>query len=128
MIAEVRLCLEKARQCLDRAAVIHGLAIHDIAGREAYLAAYHAAQALILDRTGRIARTHKGARTLLAEMARADTALAPLVMFLARAYELKSLADYGVGPEAQVSADAAQAAITTAGALLDQVAALLASS
>ena len=108
--------------------MIHGLAIHDIAGREAYLAAYHAAQALILDRTGRIARTHKGARTLLAEMARADTALAPLVMFLARAYELKSLADYGVGPEAQVSADAAQAAITTAGALLDQVAALLASS
>jgi uncharacterized protein (UPF0332 family) len=40
----------------------------DEAGRAAYLAGYHAAQALIFERTGREAKTHKGAHTQFNKM------------------------------------------------------------
>jgi hypothetical protein len=50
--------LDKARDYLTKAgglvAVMH---YHDEAGHAAYLAAFHAAQALISERTGRIARS-----------------------------------------------------------------------
>ncbi len=59
MTPEAALFLDKARQ---------SLAIADYmveewpaeAGRSAYLAAFHAAQGLIAERTGRAAKTHKG--------------------------------------------------------------------
>ena len=36
------------------------LQYHDAAGRAAYLAGFHAAQALISERTGRVVKTHGG--------------------------------------------------------------------
>ena len=48
--------LDKARQSLAHARAILG----EEAGRAAYLGAFHAAQALIFERTNRAAKTHRG--------------------------------------------------------------------
>lgn len=46
--------------------------------------------------------------------------------FLGRAYELKSMADYGTGTEAEISVVTATAAIATAARFVDCIADLLA--
>ena len=48
MTPEAQRSLEKADNCLTTA------------GRNAYLAAFHAARALIFERTGKVAKTHRG--------------------------------------------------------------------
>ena len=64
-------------------------------GRDAYLAAYHAALAYILVRTGQHPKTHRGTRSEFARLAREDAAIASAhVAFLGFAYDLKELADY----------------------------------
>jgi uncharacterized protein (UPF0332 family) len=45
---------------LTRARAIFAAAIPEDAARDAYLAAFHAAQALIAERTGKSAKTHRG--------------------------------------------------------------------
>lgn len=86
-----------------------------IAGREAYLAAFHAAEALVFERTGKVAKTHRGLRSEFARLTRGDVRVSRLVSeFLGQAYELKSMADYGVGEEAVVSVPVAAAAIENA--------------
>src|SRR5262245_58401892 len=51
----------------------------------AYLAAFHAAQALIAERTGRTAKTHKGAHAQFARLTRGEPRLdVELRRFLAR--------------------------------------------
>jgi len=52
--------LAKARPCLAHSEAILAIALGDEAGRAAYLAVFHAAQALIHARTGREAKTHRG--------------------------------------------------------------------
>jgi hypothetical protein len=70
------------------------------AGRNAYLAAFHAAQALIAERTGRDAKTHKGVHTQFARLTQNEPSLGrELRQFLVQAYDLKSVADYGLGPD-----------------------------
>jgi uncharacterized protein (UPF0332 family) len=49
--------MEKARQCLEDAQLYQPL-VPRIAGREAYLAAFHAAQAIVYERGGKVAKTH----------------------------------------------------------------------
>jgi hypothetical protein len=48
-----------------------------------------------------------------------------MVEFLGRAYELKSLADYGTGVEANISVATATAAIETANRFVDCIAGVL---
>ena len=56
--------LGKARQCLDDAKQIAAATpLHHIVAREAYLAAYHAAEAYLFERTGKAAKTHRGLRS-----------------------------------------------------------------
>jgi uncharacterized protein (UPF0332 family) len=50
--------LDKARECLTRARIILAAGVAEDAARNAYLAAFHAAQALVAARTGRDAKTH----------------------------------------------------------------------
>ncbi len=45
------------------------------AGRNAYLAAFHAAQALIAERTGKDAKTHKGVHAQFARLTRNEPRL-----------------------------------------------------
>jgi uncharacterized protein (UPF0332 family) len=64
--------LEKARQSLSEARAIAEIRLYEAAGRAAYLAAYHAAQALILARTNKVAKTHSGVRSEFARIAKDD--------------------------------------------------------
>lgn len=125
MTPEAARFLEKARQCLADAVVYQPL-VPRIAGREAYLAAFHAAEALLHDRTGTVAKTHRGLRAQFARIARDEPRIdQSLSEFLGRAYELKSLADYGTGTEAAISMATAVAAVETATRFVDCIAGLI---
>jgi len=94
---------------------MRGIALYDEAGRAAYLAAFHAAQAFIFERTGRFPKTHQGVRGQFGGLARGDTRIdISLRRFLTDGYDLKSVADYGIGDDATVSAEDADEAIETA--------------
>jgi uncharacterized protein (UPF0332 family) len=93
---------------LTRARTILAAGIGEDAGRNAYLAAFHAAQALIAERTGEDAKTHKGVHAQFARLTRNKPRLdRELRQFLAQAYDLKSIADYGLGPDTDVPLDRA---------------------
>ena len=121
--------LGKARQCLDEAKQIMALMpLYHIVARTAYLAAYHAAEAYIFERTDKTVKTHRGLRSEFSRLARSEPRIdREFLTFLAQAYEFKSIADYGVGSTVPpITADEAQAAIDTAARLVDRVAVLLA--
>ncbi len=125
MSPEAARFLDKARQCLTDATLYQPF-VPRIAGREAYLAAYHAAEALLYERTGKVAKTHRGLRAQFARLAREEPRIdRSLSEFLGRAYELKSLADYGTGAEASIPASTATAAVATAARFVDCIADLL---
>ena len=95
--------LNRARRLLKQARAIAAIELPDVAGRTAYLAAYHTAQAFIFDRTGKVTKSHGGAQRVCAPckgQSRIDRAFAA---FLAQAYTLKEIADYGVSPDAGVT-------------------------
>ena len=50
--------LEKSRELLEHAATMLNVGLHEDAGRTAYLAGFHAAQALIFETQGRVFRKH----------------------------------------------------------------------
>jgi uncharacterized protein (UPF0332 family) len=111
---------------LTRARIILGAGVGEDAGRNAYLAAFHAAQALIAERTGKDAKTHKGVHGQFARLTRNEPRLdLELRQFLAQAYDLKSIADYGLGPDTDVPLDRARAAINIAEQFVDRVMELL---
>jgi uncharacterized protein (UPF0332 family) len=113
---------DKARQCLTRARIILAAGVGEDAGRNAYLVAFHAAQALIAERTGKDAKTHKGVHAQFARLTRNEPRLGrELRQFLAQAYDLKSIADYGLGPDTDVPLDRAGAAIDTAEQFVNRV-------
>jgi len=120
-------CLAKAMECLDGAKRIMTLPLPQVAAREAYLAAYHVAEGYIFEQTGRIVKTHRGLRTAFSRLARNEPRIAPeYLTFLATAYELKSIADYSVGPTARpITADDTTRAIETAERFIDTITQLL---
>ena len=107
-----RAYLEKARQSLHEARAVAGIGLFAAAGRAGYLAAYHVAQAFILARTNKVAKTHSGVRSEFARVARSNPGFERrLTSFLARTYNLKVAADYAVGADVGVSAEEAAEAI-----------------
>jgi uncharacterized protein (UPF0332 family) len=123
---EIRELLDKARDCLSRARIILAAGVGEDAGRDAYLAAFHAAQAIIRVRTGRISKTHRGVHRLMANFGRSDPQLADLARFLSRSYNLKSVAGYELGPGADVPLDRASEAVERAAQFIEQIAGWLA--
>jgi uncharacterized protein (UPF0332 family) len=102
----------KAGQCLDKARRVLAIGLHDESGRHAYYAAFHAAQALIFERSGKASASHRGVKTEFARLAKSDPRIERnLVTFLARAYRLKSAADYEIGTAAIITAAQASEAI-----------------
>ena len=67
MNPETAAFLDKAHECLAKADGMLGR-WPDEAGREAYLAGLHAAQALIIERTGRARKRHRGMHGELARL------------------------------------------------------------
>jgi uncharacterized protein (UPF0332 family) len=119
--------LERAREHLVKARsfsdVLH---YDDEAARAAYLAGFHAAQAFISERTGRIAKTHSGMRSTFARLVKSDPLIdRTLTRFLGQAYKLKEITDYGTGPRAAVSTAKAREMIDAAERFIAQIAAIL---
>jgi uncharacterized protein (UPF0332 family) len=125
--AETADYLAKARATLADAQQIATLPLPHVAAREAYYAAFHAAEAYIFEQTGKVATTHRGVRSEFGRLARREPRIdREFTRFLATAYQLKATADYGIGPSvAPITADQAAAAITTAGRFIDTITQLL---
>jgi len=107
--------LAKAQKLLGEAGATLELGLYDAPGRAAYLAAFHAAQALVSERLGRTVKTHKGVHVEFLRLTRDEPGIpTDLRVFLSRAYNLKALADYEAGPGAEVSEDQAKDAVAQA--------------
>jgi uncharacterized protein (UPF0332 family) len=123
---ETSLFLAKARRLLGEADGMLSMNYNEAAGRTAYLAGYHAAQALISERTGRAVKTHKGVRTEFHRLIRDDTRFdGTLRDFLGSTYNLKAIADYETGDGSTVLPERAARAIDEAKQFVAKVAAML---
>ena len=81
---------------------------------------------MISERTGRVSKTHDGAKSRFSELTRGDDRVDDeLRGFLGRAYNLKAAADYETGPGSVVPLDRVEAAITTVRRLVERVTGLL---
>jgi len=115
MSPESTLFMAKAHKLLAEAEAMLTINLHSAGGRTAYLAEFHAAQAFISERTGRAVKSHKGVHTEFQRLNRDDSNFPPdLRAFLSRAYNLKAIADYETGPDAEVSKDEARLAVLQA--------------
>lgn len=127
MTPEAKDYLDKAREHLDDARKIAGIGVARAAARSAYYAAFHTAEAFIVERTGKIAKTHSGVRSEFARLAKDTPDIGKsFPAFLALAYKYKEIGDYGVGHGANVTMTEANDAIATAGRFIECVAMLLA--
>jgi uncharacterized protein (UPF0332 family) len=107
--------LNKARERLGRARISLAAGVAEDAARNAYLAAFHAAQALIAERSGRDAKTHKGAHVAFARLTKDEPSIdIELRRFLPQSFNMKAVADYELGPDAIIPTEQAGAAIDTA--------------
>ena len=126
MKPEAAAFLNKAREFLEKAEDMLIDDWPDEAGRAAYLAGLHAAQALIVDRTGKVIRRYRGVQRELGRLTKDelhfDQELRP---FLGRAYNLKAIADYETGPGSRVSIESARAAIDMARRFVESITGLL---
>ena len=125
MTPEAEAYLRKARQQLEEAERIAEIGLFGAAARSAYYAAYHAAEALVVERTGRATKSHSGLRAEFARLVRGDPEDRLHTRFLARAYLYKELSDYAVGATPSVSGDDAVGVLSGAGRIVAHVAALL---
>jgi len=85
----------KARALLEQARYLLAGDFIDGAGRDAYMASFHAALAFIVQQTGKEPKTHSGTRSEFARLARDDHRLdRAFTTFLSRGFVLKVAADY----------------------------------
>ncbi len=118
--------LEKSRELLDQADAILRIDLYEAAGRTAYLAGFHAAQALIFETSERIYKSHSGVRGALSRLLKDDPRVdKQLRAFLGRAYDLEAIADYETGSGSHVSAERAREAVETARRFIDCIAGLM---
>jgi uncharacterized protein (UPF0332 family) len=123
---ETVLFLEKSHDLLRRADTMMEAGLTDDAGRTAYLAGLHAAQAFIFETTGRVFKKHSGVQGEFSRLIKDDSCVdSDLRTFLSRTYQLKAIADYLTGPGSHVSAESARDAIQTARRLIECVSGLL---
>jgi uncharacterized protein (UPF0332 family) len=128
MKSETAAFLRKAREFLLKARNLRDVMhYNDEAGRAAYLAGLHAAQALIFERTDSVIKRHRGVQNELRRLTRDDPRFDPeLRAFLGRTYNLKATADYATEPNSEVTVEQAQQAIETAGRFIACIEELLA--
>jgi uncharacterized protein (UPF0332 family) len=118
--------LAKARHLLAEADIMFGAGLNDAAGRTAYLAGFHAAQAFIFEREGKMFKTHRGVQREFLRLTKDDPRMdRETRSFLSRSYNLKSIADYETGPGSEVSAERAAAAVEGGNRFVAHISALL---
>jgi len=120
--------LDKARTDFEDAKKIAAIGVARVAARCAYYAMFHAAEAFIVESTGKVAKTHSGVRAEFARLAKETPAIdRSFPKLLAKAYLYKEVGDYGVGPGADVTMADANDAVANAARFVDFIAALLVS-
>jgi uncharacterized protein (UPF0332 family) len=118
--------LEKSRKLLDDAAAIHGIDRYEEAARLAYMAGFHAAQALIFETSGRVFKTHGGVIGEFTRRMKDDARVDDQIRaFLGRTHDLKAIADYETGSGSEIPAERARDAIDTAKRFVDTVTRLI---
>jgi len=111
MKPETSAFLDKSRALFGQANIMLEVGLTDAAGRTAYLAGLHVAQALIFERTGKIIRRHRGVQTELRRLTKDEPRFdLELRAFLGRTYNLKAIADYETGPDSEVTVEQAREA------------------
>ncbi len=119
--------LANADRDLGEARTIMAAGIARQAARLSYLAQFHAAQALIIERTGKFAKTDKGVRALFHQLAKAEASLDQrLASTLTAAYHFKEAVDYEVDDDANKAPEEAAAAIASAEHFIAEVKRVLA--
>lgn len=104
--------LDKGRELLERADTMLAVGLNEDAGRTAYLAGFHAAQAFLFETTGRVFKKHASVQGEFGRLVKDDPRVdAALRAFLPGAYNLKSIADYGTGPGSHVPGENARDAV-----------------
>ncbi len=127
MKAQSKAFLEKARALIAQAHVMKSVGLDEAAGRTAYLAGLHAAQALIFETHERVFKKHSAVHGEFARLVKDDPRFdVPLRAFLGRAYNIKAIADYETGPDACISPEYAAETIADAMDFVDALTAMLA--
>jgi uncharacterized protein (UPF0332 family) len=115
VIPQAERFLHNADDHLGRGQAMIAARLNDDAGRAAYLAAFHAAQAIIFERTGKVYKSHKGVNIEFLRLTKNDPHFSPEQRgFLSKAYDFKAVADYDTGPIAEVSSQEAVDAVEAA--------------
>jgi uncharacterized protein (UPF0332 family) len=126
MTPEAEYFLIKAEKLVAEAEAMLGINLNEAAGRTAYLAGFHAAQAFIFEKTGKSAKTHRGVQTELHRLTKDDASFdADFRIFLSQTYNLKAIADYETGPGSDVSPERASDATQSAKRFVSYVNTLL---
>lgn len=120
MKPETAALLARASADLEAARRIVAIRIPGVAAREAYMAAFHAAQAVLFERVGQVPKTHSGLHGAFGRVARAEFGLGrDLGRIFAEAYEFKDIADYRI--ERTISNEAALEAIARSETMVERV-------
>ena len=126
MKPETAQFVEFARDMFRRAGQMSSIHLNGDAGRAAYLACFHVAQAMIFERAGRVMKTHRGVQTEFNKIMKDDPrADGEFVWFLARAYKFKTIADYGFDAPTHPTDDDARNVMRDATRFFDVFTALL---
>ena len=126
MMPEATLHLTKARKLLATAEQLLKHGFVEDGARDAYLAVYHAAQAYVVDCTGRAAKTHSGLHSQFAQLATHEPRIGEdMRAFLPKAYRLKAIADYEFGEDASIPLPRATAVAEAARLFVSLMAELL---
>jgi len=121
--------LEKSQELLGDAEAILSVNRHEAAARTAYMAGFHAAQALLLENSGRIYKTHSGVNAEFSRLVKDDPRLDDQIRaFLGRTYNFKEIADYITGPGSHISAEMAREAIDRARQFIDRITSMIPAS
>lgn len=122
MTPEAASFLEKAKKLLAHADTMLTADLNDDAGRTAYLAGFHAAQAFIFEHMGKTFKTHKGVQMEFLRLTKNDKRVPDnLRIFLSQAYNLKTIADYETGPGSEITLERAAAAVETSKQFVAQI-------
>jgi uncharacterized protein (UPF0332 family) len=118
--------LEKSQELLDQAEGMLRMGYNEPAGRTAYLAGFHAAQAFIFETNGNIYKSHGGLRGEFARLVRNDPRVDDQARaFLGNAYNIKAIADYETGPGSHISPERARKVIDDAKLFVECVTGLM---
>ena len=106
--------LAKAAKLPSEAKTMLSVNLNEAAGRSTYLAAFHAAQALIFEHLGKVLKTHAGVHAEFLRLSSDDPHLdADLRVFLSRSYNVEAIADYETDPDTGVTQAPAEDAVAT---------------